>query len=781
MSHNHNNLGGHASVPGTQGRTLPAPSGDAAAKAFDPWILWVTFRRCWPWAIPLGAALAGIAAFVVIRGFVPRYQASYLLEANEDFVVFKGVMPVMENMARTEKNLFTNPIVLDPVLADPSLRTAPSLSNPETAEANLRKNLSIGSGGTDSRLVVSYTDTDREAAAQVCNAIVESYLRQRDSFDNTRVNNLERWLDPEIQRWEQEVDERRKRVQLLKQKSFGYAPGQSIGRSDSEAHATRMSELRSQVGDLKIKLALFDVMAAELPALEVGGSKVPDPAPAAAVEIQKATVSEREIENAIDGDAKVKAARAVVDRYNAVVLDLEIQDMVRISKDYYLDMKQNLEDAKDTLKQERDSARTRVTKELERIVDEDYRQRKAVAERTLEWQQEQQKRQLALTEQERKLEETKNREAQLKERERSRKEMVAELNVVQSEYDEERERLEQYGGMTAELEFAEDEQAVASDVLTKLRGRVAAIRTERRQDGAVRTLAAATPPRAPVEAVPYKKLALASAGAFVIPFLIGLLWEFKVQRLTDAETHDKTGLLAPVLGEVSRLPAGSGSQKARRVFEESIDSLRSNLFLSVDTRHIRSIAVVSSMSGEGKSSVASQLALSMAKSTGETVLLVDGDLRRPDQHEIFGIEMGPGFTGVLAGKSTLDGAVNSSLGRLIHILPAGQLSASPHRLVSPTSIKSFVDDALLTYRYVVIDTAPVLAAGESLAIASAVDATLICVMRDVSLKENVLRTTRRLQAAGASVAGTVFSGVSARQYGYRYGNYHYALPDTMAT
>ena len=78
----------------------------------------------------------------------------------------------------------------------------------------------------------------------------------------------------------------------------------------------------------------------------------------------------------------------------------------------------------------------------------------------------------------------------------------------------------------------------------------------------------------------------------------------------------------------------------------------------------------------------------------------------------------------------------------------------------------------------VVDTAPVLSAGESLSVASQTDATLVCVMRDVSRSDAVLRTTRRLEAAGANVAGTVFSGVPARQYAYRYGDYRYLAPKT---
>ena len=91
-------------------------------------------------------------------------------------------------------------------------------------------------------------------------------------------------------------------------------------------------------------------------------------------------------------------------------------------------------------------------------------------------------------------------------------------------------------------------------------------------------------------------------------------------------------------------------------------------------------------------------------------------------------------------------------------------------------MKTLVDDALKDYAFVVFDTAPVLSAGESLAVASAVDITLLCVMRDLSRKDNVTRTTRRLEAVGATLAGTVFSGVSARKYAYRYGDYNYASP-----
>ena len=93
---------------------------------FNPWILWVTVRRCWTWALPVGTLLAGIAAILVIETFVPEYKAEHWLEAKQDYLVFKGVMPVAKNLSQTEKPIILNPIVLDPVLSDPAIRKAPS-------------------------------------------------------------------------------------------------------------------------------------------------------------------------------------------------------------------------------------------------------------------------------------------------------------------------------------------------------------------------------------------------------------------------------------------------------------------------------------------------------------------------------------------------------------------------------------------------------------------------------------------------------------------------------
>lgn len=739
---------------------------------FDPWIIWVTFRRCWPWAMPIGAVLSGIVAFVVLQTFVPRYRATALLEANDTYILFKGVMPTVDDLARSEKAFIEYPIVLGEVLDNPDLRNAPSLRDPETAEANLRKNLSVSAAGSKKRMTISYVDTNRAAAAEICNAVVESYLRRRGEFDSSRVNDLERSLLPEIEKWEHDVEDHELRVQQLSKTTRGYSPNQRAAVMEDENHMALVTDLRRQINELEVEITLFDVDQ------KLSQSDSTDEAPIAEpafvppqITVERTTPSESEILIAVLNNAKVTEAQMLVDRYKSAVLELEDNGLARIRREYYLEQLGKRDEWITTLEQRKKDVRPAVEETLNALADENFQRLQRDADQQVETA----RREYLASIEQAKLQRLSD-QTNAKAAEKQQRQLLAErLIALQQKYKVEREQLEQYNVASIELDFAYDDLDVAKAVLIKLRDRAAAIETERQSTASVRTLAPATPPKSPVEEIPLKKLMAASGLAFVVPFLFGLLWEFKVQRVTDSASMEKINALAPVVGEVAKLPSGAGSGRGRRLFEESIDTLRANIFLSADTRNSRTIAVASSMSGEGKSSVASQLAISIAKATGETVLLVDADLRCPDQHEIFGLEMGPGLTGVLSGEATLGEATDKTLGDLIHVLPAGRLSSSPHRLMSPPALRSFLDDASHEYTYVVVDTAPVLSASETLAISAAVDSTLLCVMRDVSRMESVSKSTRRLEAAGANLAGTVFSGVTARQYAYRYGDYHYAL------
>jgi capsular exopolysaccharide synthesis family protein len=350
-------------------------------------------------------------------------------------------------------------------------------------------------------------------------------------------------------------------------------------------------------------------------------------------------------------------------------------------------------------------------------------------------------------------------------------------------YDEERKEMQQASGETLELEFAREDLARAADVFSKIAQRVVELRTEQGAPARVTPLQEqAELPRVPVQSIPYKQIILAVLASLALPFGLVVLWERIVRRVTDAEQLEEQSSLG-VIGEVARLPVrtslanGSSSKLVGRglgLFEESIDTLRTCLILSEPLKDMKVLAVTSGSSREGKTSVAVQLAVSIARASGQPTLLIDGDMRSPDVHSLLDTRLEPGLAEVLAHKCALGEAVVRGWGEHLDFLPAGKLHGSPHKLMGNGAVGQLLQEIRGAYRYVIMDTPPVLAAGEALILASAADATLICTMRDRSRLDQVKRTHERLLAAGARPVGIVLNGVPVRRYLYRYGSYAYS-------
>jgi capsular exopolysaccharide synthesis family protein len=179
------------------------------------------------------------------------------------------------------------------------------------------------------------------------------------------------------------------------------------------------------------------------------------------------------------------------------------------------------------------------------------------------------------------------------------------------------------------------------------------------------------------------------------------------------------------------------------------------------------------VSDEGKTSVASQLAMSLSRSIKERVLVIDGDMRSPDIHRVFQIDRDPGLVAVLGGQCELADAIVTTWSDRVHFLPAGKPARNPLDLLADGAWAELLARIPADYRYVIVDTPPVLAASEALVLAKAADAAIICTMRDRSRTEQVLLVQKRLKAVGGNPVGIVLNGVPTKSYLYRYGNYDY--------
>jgi capsular exopolysaccharide synthesis family protein len=208
---------------------------------------------------------------------------------------------------------------------------------------------------------------------------------------------------------------------------------------------------------------------------------------------------------------------------------------------------------------------------------------------------------------------------------------------------------------------------------------------------------------------------------------------------------------------------------------------------------LRTLLVTSPGAGEGKSTVASNLAIVFAQA-GRRTLLIDADLRRPRQHAIFGGRRKPGLTDVAILGTPLDTGLHriapatadpsgSGPARL-DALFAGTAPPSPVDFLNSTTLGALLDRLVDGYDCVIIDTPPVLVSADAVVLAARVDGVVIVARMGKTDWRALTEARRLLGQAGARVLGTVANELSvARGYGYaryRYHRYHYGYQHAAA-
>lgn len=195
---------------------------------------------------------------------------------------------------------------------------------------------------------------------------------------------------------------------------------------------------------------------------------------------------------------------------------------------------------------------------------------------------------------------------------------------------------------------------------------------------------------------------------------------------------------------------------------ESIDALRTQLLRDADDVHTRVVMVTSATQGEGKTTVASHLASSLARA-GRKTLLLDGDLRRPSAHQLFELPMHPGFSEVLLSEVELTDAVQATALDGLSFMAAGQWDREVLHALARDGVEGIFEKLQEEFDFVVIDSHPVLAATDSLLIGQCVDAVILSVLREVSQMPRVYAASQRLTTLGIRVLGAVVNGADPEE------------------
>ncbi len=215
---------------------------------------------------------------------------------------------------------------------------------------------------------------------------------------------------------------------------------------------------------------------------------------------------------------------------------------------------------------------------------------------------------------------------------------------------------------------------------------------------------------------------------------------------------------------------------SRGQVSEAYRAVRTGLFFSNRGGELRVIQVTSPVPGDGKSTLSSNLAVTMAQS-GRRVLLIDADFRRPRIAKIFGIDADIGMAAVVAEKAELDQAIYASPVPNLSIMPGGKRPSNPAELLSSRRFKHLVDLLREKFDMIIIDTPPLLAVSDPGAVAAVVDGVVLTMRLRRNVKPLATRATKILESVDARLLGVVINGVSSEAgYGYSYGynDYRYA-------
>lgn len=270
---------------------------------------------------------------------------------------------------------------------------------------------------------------------------------------------------------------------------------------------------------------------------------------------------------------------------------------------------------------------------------------------------------------------------------------------------------------------------------------------------------------------------LAAAIGFVLAAGAAFLLEYLDDSIKTSDEIQNT-LKVPTLGSIARIHAHDSTSKLivaerpRSPEAETFRVLRTNLQFKAVDNSLKSIMISSSAPDEGKSLVAANLAVAFAQG-GTRVVLIDADLRRPEQHNIFKLPNERGLTTTLVEpKGDMTNVLQSSGVENLRILTTGPTPPNPSELLGSKRMEQVLNSLLDEADLVIVDSAPVLVASDACVLSTHIDGTMLVIDARRTRRAMASRSTQALASVGAVLLGAVLNRVDTRSSGYSYSYYY---------
>lgn len=737
--------------PSANGHAQPRPwSGrpEILSLTFRPIDYLNALRRRWVWALVLGIVCAGLAVGAGWLLIPVNYTASATLRVttNRPVVMFDKSVQAdsLLDHRRAQASLIKSNRVVMAALARPGISQLPYVRREMDAPTWLKDKIVVSFPDNSQLLQIAITGEDPQQALKLVEAVANAYKERIVDFDQESFDARVETLRARY----------RENLALLEGKERSLAATDSDTARAREIRAidtladlrAKVQGLRSEASGLDRRIALMTLQleAFSGKATQGDGSLIPDPA-----EAQRA-LGDQLLEAALAQDPGIQHIQAEISRSTAAIVEEKLRARSEDAPSV-----ERLEERKESLDAALAARREELAPQYRRSIEEQINQ--GLAQRPLNFQ------------------------------ERVRQEIEA-LKINKAVLEDE--------GKLAQAAFDEAAQAAAktgqdsiqfasqqSDLnrLRKLTDRMAAelAELEIEEDAAPRITFFDTP-SVPLTSDIDKKTRmmglLGLAGFFAA--VVGVAGVDLLARRINSPLEITYGLGLTVMGDVplvmgrlpsrhGALPRGGGSL-AQAMLTESIDSLRTTVLHRAATEGAKVILVTSPMAQEGKTTVSTQLAASLARS-GRRTLLIDGDVRRPTCHALFDVPREPGVSELLRGEAELDDAARPTRVAGLWIIPAGRLDTDAIQALARGELEQAFETIRQDYDLAIIDTGPVLSDSNCLLFGRHSDGVILSVLRDVTRTSRVFEACERIRGVDLRLLGAVVNGVSASRYRSYYG------------
>ncbi|MDO4628896.1 MAG: polysaccharide biosynthesis tyrosine autokinase [Planctomycetia bacterium] len=716
-------------------------------RAIRPADLVYALRRRWALSLVLGFVVTTITILIAQLSIPVEYSAKVMLRFAEspDYILFKK--PTEKhwlNDRNAQATLIRGTLVLVPALQQSGISKLKCLRNEDDKVHWLSEHLNVSYTGAEI-MTISINGPDKDELVKILTAVRDAYMqeivqveRDLDVQKRAVLDRSYKNLEKMIQRKEIQYQNLADRLGVSDSKNAMYSnryaqENLAYWRQKRDTNLARINGLTTEI---KKRTAFLEAMAP----MEKGATQE---------EREKARIKQRtETIRALTIEAlnQNKVLVELRKKYEGILAVLERERSVAKDQNHpnILRMEQALEECK----KEIDTTTKRLTPEIAKAV------------------------QLQID----------NSEVPMTKAEKlaeTIEQLKIELSVYQAEYEscEKAYQAElakaKTSGETTELESLRNELDRMKTMYNRMGTQLDEWNIESQAAPRVQTISEPEAPKHNNQADKFKMMGFLGLMSFLGTVIAVSGFDFLGRRVNTTDELSY-GLGLHVMGDLPLISRGVHhnrvNQSIQGLLMESIDNIRTALLHRAESENMKAVLITSSLEKEGKTTVSSQLAASLAR-TGRRVILVDVDLRRPSAHRMFDRSLNPGLAEYLRQKVSLDEVITTTRVENLWIIPAG----TPHPDAIIALAQGGMEEPMQLLReqfdFIIVDSGPVLTDADVLVMGRLCDGVILSVLRDVSRIPLVYEACERIRMVDIPLIGTVLNGVSFGKYRPYYSSY----------